>query len=378
MNTPYNIGAFVLGPPSSPRMLVKHADLFLAYSRGEMAERGEMREAYLSHFIYSDEMQRHYVENHNSVAGYAGPCWCRYLIVDIDRDDLSAALTDARRLVAAIRERYGIDDLPVWFSGSKGFHVAVELAHQPPPAVGFHRAAKAFAMMIAETTQIQIDSSVYDLVHIIRLPNTQHPKTGLYKRLIAVDDLMRISVDGIRQHAARPGADDMPEWAGDIDRLAGDWRNAEEVVRRDADRQVMIRSAAATQPDRRAPKWFLDFLRFGVEVGERHKTLFRCAAWLVEQGAPPSLCYALLMEPGCDVGLSPKDVERQIRCGIEHAMKQRVDQIPNLTDIEQYDAAERWYIMHEGDPLPPDATSFDFGFNVTTSNKENGEWTIRL
>jgi hypothetical protein len=32
-----------------------------------------------------------------------------------------------------------VGDVPVWFSGSKGFHVAVELAHKPPPAVAFPR-----------------------------------------------------------------------------------------------------------------------------------------------------------------------------------------------------------------------------------------------
>jgi hypothetical protein len=357
--------------------LVRHDDLFLAYVRGEMAERGEMREAYLSHFVFGHEMQEHYATHKHSVAGYHGPCCCRWLVVDIDRDDLAAALVDARRLVSAIRERYQIDDLPIWFSGSKGFHVALELTHKPPPTMGFHRTAKAFAELIAAAANVQIDTSVYDANHIIRLPNTLHPRTGCYKRLLNADDLMRISVEGIRQHAARPGADDMPEWNGDTERLAADWQAAEEVVRRETERQAAIRNATVSQPDSKAPKYLLDFLRFGVEVGERHKTLFRCAAWLTEQGAPPSLCYALLTEPGCDVGLSPKDVERQIRCGIEHTLKQRAGQIPDLTNIEHYDAAERWCIQHENDPLPEDATSFNFGYNVT-NKKENEEWTIRL
>ena len=378
MTATYTIGAYVQGPPSSPRVLVRYDDLFMAYVRGEMAEQGEVREAYLSHYVFGCDLQHHYNANRNSVAGYNGPCCCRWLIFDIDRDDLAAALADTRRLVAAIRERYGVDDLPVWFSGSKGFHAAVELAHTPPPAVGFHRAAKAFAMMIAETTQIQIDSSVYDLVHIIRLPNTRHPKTGLYKRVVSTDDLLRLNVEGIRRHAAQPGADEMPISNGDVARLAADWHTAEDIICHETERQAAIRSATIAQPDSRAPKWLVDFLRFGVPVGERHKTLFRAAAWLIEQGAPPSLCFALLTEPGCDLGLTPSDVARQIRCGIEHAMKQRSEQIPDLIDIEQYDAAERWCIQHETDPLPPDATSFDFGFNVTTSNKENGEWTIRV
>ncbi len=102
-----------------------------------------------------------------------------------------------------------------------------------------------------------------------------------------------------------------------------------------------------------------DLLRFGTPEGERHKTVFRCAAWLAEQGAPPSLCRALLTEPGCDVGLPPKDVERQIRCGIEHAGRQRV--AAGGTPPDPADAAERRAIEHEGDPLPAGATAFAFG-----------------
>jgi hypothetical protein len=378
MPAEYKIGAYVHGPPTSKRVLVRHDDLLQAYAFGAMAERGETREAYLSHFTFGDEMRQHYAAHRNSVAGYNGPCWCRWLIFDIDRDALTIALADARRLVAAIRERYGIDDLPVWFSGSKGFHIAIELMNKPPPNMGFQRTAKAFAESLAAAANMPIDTSIYDINHIVRLPNTKHSKTGLFKRLINVDDLMRLNVEGIRRHAAQPGADEMPIWNGDVARLAGDWQATEEVVRRDAERQASIRSATIAQPDSRAPKWLVDFLRFGVPVGERHKTLFRAAAWLTEQGAPPSLCHAILTEPGCDLGLTPSDVARQIRCGIEHALKQCAGQIPALTNIEHYDAAERWCIQHENDPLPDDATSFEFGHNVTTSIKENEEWTIRL
>ena len=73
------------------------------------------------------------------MAGFAGPCWCRWLVLDIDRADLVDALADARRLVQTIHQRYPEmeGDVPVYFSGGKGFHVLVELAHNPPPAVGF-------------------------------------------------------------------------------------------------------------------------------------------------------------------------------------------------------------------------------------------------
>jgi len=70
--TPFNVGAFVLGAPTSPRALVHHEELLTAYADGTMAERGEDREAYLSHFVFGEELQRYYAANRNSVGGSRG------------------------------------------------------------------------------------------------------------------------------------------------------------------------------------------------------------------------------------------------------------------------------------------------------------------
>ena len=349
-----NVGAFVLGAPTSPRVLVRHADLLAAYADGTLAEGGEDREAYLSHFAFGEEMRTHYEQNRHSVAGYAGPCWCRWLHVDIDRVDLAAALADARRLVMYLRQRYDTDDVPVYFSGGRGFHVLVELAHNPPPAVTFPAVAKAFAEGIARAAGVAIDLAVYDRNHIIRLPNTRHPKTGLFKRRIDADDLLRLDIEGIRRHAAHTSGDGIPEARHVSETLIRDWQDAEAVAGRVAE------ARAATyhdfRPDARAPRYFIDLLRFGVPVGERHTTLFRCAAWLTEQGAPPSLSHALLTEPGRDLGLPPADVDRQIRCGIQHAMRQLATIDPDRT----YDRFERWCIQTEDTALVdnPDALTW--------------------
>ena len=323
---PFNVGAFVLGAPTSPRALVRHADLLAAYADAALEDE---REAYLSHFAFGPEMPAHYAANRRSVAGFMGPCGCRWLVLDIDRDEqLADALADARRLVTVLYRRYPetIGDVPVYFSGGKGFHVLVELAHNPPPVVGFHRVARTFAEQLAARAEVTIDTSVYDIAHIIRLPNTRHPKTGLHKRRIESEALFQTSLQGILEAAKHPAGDGLPTLNQPPANLADDWRAAEiETARATAARNAS-RDASALAPDARAPRFLVDFLRFGTDEGERHQTLFRCAAWLTEQGAPPSLCSALLTEPGCDVGLTPRDVERQILCGIEHARRQRAEQ----------------------------------------------------
>lgn len=320
-STPFNIGAFVLGAPTSPRALARHADLLTAYADGALEDE---REAYLSHFVFDAGMQSHYSANRNSVAGFAGPCWARWLVIDIDRADLADALADARRFVTFLYQRYpqSEGDVPVYFSGRKGFHVLVELAHNPPPAVGFHRIARTLAEALAARAEVRIDPSIYDIAHIIRLPNTKHPRTGLFKRRIDTDTLFRLDIDGIREHARRPAGDGIPSVRGPVPQLEIDWHEAEAATTRATEARSVTRRESGNA-DTRAPRDFLEFLRFGVKEGERHQTLFRCAAWLTEQGAPTSLVVALLTEPGRDVGLTPKDVDREIQCGIEHALRQR-------------------------------------------------------
>lgn len=356
---PFNVGAYVWGGPHAPRALVQHAELLTAYAD---ATQEDEREAYLSHFVFGPEMQSHYDANRDSVAGFVGPCWCRWLVLDIDRADRADALADARKLVGFIRERYGIENAPVYFSGAKGFHVLVELAHNPPPAVGFQQTARTFAEALATHAGVSIDTSIYDIAHIIRLPNSRHPSTGLFKRRIDADALFRLTLDGIREHARHPAGDGIPAVGSCPEQLAIDWHEAWQATARTVEARAARQGMAAGIADARAPRYLLDLIRFSVDEGKRHQTLFRSAAWLAEQGAPPSLVAALLTEPGCDVGLMPKNVARQIACGIEHARRQRAATTdPRPDPAADPDDFERWAIEHEGDPLPPGALDFPFG-----------------
>lgn len=358
----HNVGVFVLGTPTSPRALKKHAELWDSYASGAMAHHGEDREAYLSHFVFGVEMRTYYASNRNSVAGYFGPCWARWLVLDIDRVDLETALADTRRLVGFLMRRYpGLGEPPAFFSGSKGAHILVDLAHNPPPAVGFHESCKALALALAANAGVAIDPSIYDLAHIIRLPNSRHPKTGLFKRFVGVDELLQLSADRIRELARHPAEFVSPSTPRPDPQLAIDWAEAEAATRRKTEARAAIRRDAG--PDARAPRWFLDLLRFGVEEGQRHHTVFRAAAWLTEQSASPSLVRALLTEPACDLGLTPGDTARQIDCGIRHAQKQRGPAPDPATDPAPDPATdpaafESWAIRHEADPLPPGARDF--------------------
>jgi hypothetical protein len=372
MTADCDVGVLVAGPVSAPRHLVEHRRTLEAFADGDVEFADE---SYLSHFVFSPEMETYYKRNGGSVAGFAGPCRADWLLWDIDEHDLVAALTSARRLAGFLAERYGTDPA-IWFSGSKGFHIALRLAHDPSPSATFPSVAKAFAQFLADGAGVAIDESLYDRARIVRLPNTKHPKTGLFKRRIDLDILPFFSPEALREHCAEPAGDGLPRWDGNTDRLAADWAVVEARVGRAA--QARAERRAEFVPDTRAPRYFWEFVRFGVPEGERATMLFRCAAWLSEQGAPPSLTRALLTEPALDSGLLPSEVQRQIRCGIEHVQRQRSGnavvaeapaqapaQAPAVVEADpdaDPDAFEAWAIRHEDDPWPP--PTFPFGANA--------------
>ena len=49
----------------------------------------------------------------------------------------------------------------------------------------------------------------------------------------------------------------------------------------------------------------------------------RAAAWMAEQGAGTDFTRLFLTEAAGDLGLTPDDVARQIKCGVGHALKQQ-------------------------------------------------------
>jgi hypothetical protein len=93
------------------------------------------REAYLSLYYFGEGFRAHLTET-GSTRGYAGECGAWWLWVDLDyAGDLDAGLQATRRVAAFTLERYRTlddDELLLFFSGSKGFHVGIPLAWRPP------------------------------------------------------------------------------------------------------------------------------------------------------------------------------------------------------------------------------------------------------
>jgi len=277
-------------------------------------------EAYLSAFTFGDDF-RQLLEATGSTKGYNGTCWSPWVWWDIDRDDnLEAALTDARWPAASILERYttlGEDDLLIFHSGSKGFHVGLPTAlWGPEPSTQFHRITRRFAEGIAAVRGVTVDAGIYDKVRAFRAPNSRHPKTGRYKRRLSYHELLGLSLDAILRLAEQPDEFDLPTTPAASDRANADWAEATARVQQEAEWKVRYRMASKGPSS--LNRQTLDFIRNGALVGDRHRLLYSAAANLAEFECSPALAHALLTESALDSGLAPGEVKRQIDCGLQH------------------------------------------------------------
>ena len=312
-------GFRIEGPCTGERRLINWADAFAGYA--SLDERAAVhRESYLSAFTFGDDF-RQQLDATGSTKSFDGPCWSPWLWFDIDREaDLESARRDAARLCLALVERFRLDDddLLIFYSGSKGFHIGLPTSlWGPPPSPTFHRVARRLAEGLAASVAVVIDKGVYDAVRAFRAPNSLHPKTGLHKRRLSLDELTGLSVAAILERAATPAPFDVPVPPPRSDQGAADWLAAGQQVEREV--QAGRERRAADRGAAKLNRQTLDFIREGVGTGDRHRLLFSSAANLAEFGCPPALAHALLTDAGLDNGLPPRDVQRQIDCGLNHS-----------------------------------------------------------
>jgi hypothetical protein len=289
-------------------------------------------EAYLSAFTFGTDFRaRADSWGVLDTKDFGGACWAPWVWWDIDRrGDLDLALRETRRLAVAIDERFALasqDDLLLFLSGHKGFHVGCPTClWGPEPSPDFHRIARQFAVRLAEVAGIgvydskrgyRIDEGVYLKVQLFRAPNSRHPRSRRYKRRLSFDELMGLQAERIVQLAERPEPFDVPAPAYRSDRAAADWQGAARAVVAEAGVKAQ-RQAAAAVGTPRLNRLTLEFLCNGAEEGHRHRLLFSAAANLRELGCPAPLAHALLTPAGLDSGLPPREVHRQIECGLAH------------------------------------------------------------
>jgi hypothetical protein len=308
-----------VGATSKRRRLVDAAAAFAAYACCD--PRAEVNcEGYLSVFGFGNDFKA-LLQSTGSVRGFTGACWSPFIWFDIDRaDEPEQALNDARGLASLILERYrALDDdaLLIFFSGSKGYHIGLPTYWAPSPSPTFHLTARRLAEGLAAAAGAVIDSGVYDRVRCFRAPNSRHPRTGLHKRSLTLDELLHLSSQGIRNLAEQPLPFELQPVDVELPQARDDWNTCAREVEREAEAKEQWRNGVISRMAT-LNRQTLDFIREGAGQGDRHRLLFSAAANLAEFGCPTALAHALLTDSALDSGLPPREVHRQIECGLGH------------------------------------------------------------
>lgn len=243
-------------------------------------------DCYRSMFLY-DEGLKYYVEKTGSVKGYSGKHTTDAIIFDFDNEnDLTAVRDEAVKFIYYLRYNFdlSIDFIRIAFSGSKGFHLVLPIqaiSENIQPKENFYQIVKNFVREITEGFQF-VDYSIYESKRLIRLLNTKHSKTGLYKIPLTFNELENLSIDEIKTLAKNERT---------IDVLP-----ISEISVCDALAEVFFKFYNYQPVATKTENKFDEILSLFDGVGEsgRHKALIRITAMLTKKGLSYDLILAIL------------------------------------------------------------------------------------
>ncbi|MHB1686953.1 MAG: primase C-terminal domain-containing protein [Ignavibacteriaceae bacterium] len=170
---------------------------------------GENRtDCYQSLFTF-DETLKKYVNEKKSVSGFSGGHIAKGFIFDFDdRENLETIKQETVNFILHLRDTYNlpIDFIQCFFSGLKGFNVLIpiQLFTSLPiePRSDFWKVYRSIALELAN--DFRIDHSIYELKRLIRIPNSQHSVSMLYKIPLRFSELNSLSIDEIKSLARSP------------------------------------------------------------------------------------------------------------------------------------------------------------------------------
>lgn len=155
---------------------------------------------YTSVYYYGPESINYFRQNGNSIKDYTGSAFSKKLIFDFDSDKIINARNDAITLLNRLND-HGInvrESALVYFSGCKGFHVEVFLDKELHPDI-----LKKVCSSIAKGLPT-FDESIYNITRLIRLNNTKHQVTGLYKIGFTPLEFKDLDIEKIKELAKIP------------------------------------------------------------------------------------------------------------------------------------------------------------------------------
>ena len=176
-----------------------------------------------NHFINENELENHLDKYNNTdvyrtvyryesknimTSNFIGP-----LYLDLDIDDIENNFLKIKQdlflIIRRLTTQFSIktDDIEIYFSGSKGFHVLIsEDIFGFEPSKDLNKAYKKIATDLKTyTINKTVDTKIYDNRRLFRVVNSINGKTGLYKVPIEFNTIRDMNkYDDLVRYASQP------------------------------------------------------------------------------------------------------------------------------------------------------------------------------
>ena len=155
-----------------------------------------------------------YVEQYKTVSGHKGKHYCNRILIDVDYSDSASSMLENLKKAKESTEKvinrlYALfqimpDQLNIYFSGKKGFHVEIRegLFSAMLPDENMAKKMKNVVMKMTEEIEY-IDPKIFENHRIIRVVNSKN-ESGLYKILLRFDEFKSWTPEEICRKAKRP------------------------------------------------------------------------------------------------------------------------------------------------------------------------------
>lgn len=169
---------------------------------GELVETDEWddnftsdKDWYYTAYYLGDDAPDYHKKNNGKMKGYRN-AKTDTIWFDFDgSENLDNALKDTKEVISRLKNA-GLKEnsIDVYFSGGRGFHVFAKTNKMLNRTQVEHLATQ-FGKDLST-----FDNTMYDELQLIRVPNTKHPETGLYKVQLSIPQL-NLTMDKIKEYA---------------------------------------------------------------------------------------------------------------------------------------------------------------------------------
>ena len=214
----------------------------------------------------------------------------------------------------------GVDDVAIYFSGSKGFHVLVPcVIFQPCPSSYTLALYKQIAQNARRQAVRFIDESVYTHRRLLRLPNSINSKSGLYKIPLWHKELLHLDLHNLLKLARRPRPDDCLDMPRFNPQAAQWYKDALISIARCKTKKTTKKTGEQFKYGWRIPPCIKTLQTMRLSDGTRHSTyliLARFYRWINMH--PDEITETLLSIDDKNPIQQPGDIQRIVNWAVQH------------------------------------------------------------